>query len=1025
MSPQVDLHRGESNNDLSSLVKSTPAEPVDESNLTCEELYGPYPSQIPIPFIDKSNNTPPPAVIETAKTMWDVKSHPDHRDKGTPDEWVPRDGRLIRLTGRHPFNVEPPVSVLNKHRFITPSSLHYVRNHGACPDLKWEEHTLKFGGSPDLVPSPYEMSMDELVAMEPREFPCTLVCAGNRRKEQNMIRQTIGFNWGSSGVSTNVWKGVPLRDLLLKAGVSERNMAGKHVEFIGVEDLPNKVGPGPFPDEPWGKLVKYGTSVPLARAMNPAYDIIVAYQANGEVLQPDHGYPVRLIIPGYIGGRMIKWLECINVIQHETKNHYHYHDNRILPPHITAEESLKGEWWYKPEYIFNELNINSAISQPDHNETLSIAQNINSTYEVAGYSYTGGGRKISRVEVSTDNGVNWNLCQIERKERPTEYEMYWCWIWWKFDLNVVDLVGCKEIMCRAWDESNNAQPMNPTWNLMGMGNNQVFRVKVHMDRTASGEHVFRFEHPTQAGQQQGGWMTTAAGKPDSAGYGRLLEVQGEAEVAAPAPAADPKKAEAKIFTMAEVNKHNEEADVWIVVNDRVYDCTEYLELHPGGIDSIIINAGEDATEDFVAIHSLKATKMLERYYIGNLDVKSKAAASAAVPEETIDEKGNKLALNPRHKTPFDLQSKTVLSHDTYLLDFALPTKEHVLGLPTGKHMFLSAKIDGETVMRRYTPISSNYDVGCVKFVIKAYRPTERFPRGGKMSQYLDSIKIGDAVDMRGPVGEFEYTSNGNFFIDGEARYATRFNMVAGGTGITPVMQVAAEILRHPEDTTQMSLIFACREENDLLMRSTLDEWAEKFPDKFRVEYILSDGWPKDWKYSTGFVSKPLFAKQFYAPGDDVYSLMCGPPVMLDKGCTPNLVALGHKKDKIFAFKAAKGNGEEGRRMLTVRRMGRGGGEVKRRMAWRNISDPTARKDHACPVAEQTGRQWYSRKKIKCMSGFLSNGPEREGDFPGFDSCLEEGRWPWWKQSSKPGTAAAELLPGGVLATPKWLPSRAN
>ena len=126
-----------------------------------------------------------------------------------------------------------------------------------------------------------------------------------------------------------------------------KNMANKHVEFIGVEDLPNKVGPGPFPTEPWGKLVKYGTSIPLSRVMNPAYDVIVAYEANGEALQPDHGFPIRLIIPGYIGGRMIKWLGAINVLEHETRNHYHYHDNRILPPHVTAEESLTGGWWYK------------------------------------------------------------------------------------------------------------------------------------------------------------------------------------------------------------------------------------------------------------------------------------------------------------------------------------------------------------------------------------------------------------------------------------------------------------------------------------------------------------------------------------------------------------------------------------------------------------------------------------------------------------------------------------------------------
>lgn len=315
-------------------------------------LFAIFLQAIPIPFLTSRNegregDTPDAGIITNAKTMFDMP--PDHRDVGSPDEWVPRDGRLVRLTGKHPFNVEPPVAELEKYRFITPSSLHYVRNHGACPKLTWEDHTVVIGGP--LVSRPKEFTMDEIASMSPRELPVTLVCAGNRRKEQNMIRQTIGFNWGNSGVSTNVWKGVMLRDLLLECGVSDRNMAGKHVEFIGVEDLPNKVGPGPFPEEPWGKLVKYGTSVPLARAMNPAYDIIVAYEANGERLQPDHGFPVRLIIPGYIGGRMIKWLKEVNVIEHETKNHYHYHDNRILPPHITAEESLSGNWWYKPEYI--------------------------------------------------------------------------------------------------------------------------------------------------------------------------------------------------------------------------------------------------------------------------------------------------------------------------------------------------------------------------------------------------------------------------------------------------------------------------------------------------------------------------------------------------------------------------------------------------------------------------------------------------------------------------------------------------
>lgn len=864
----------------------------------CEKLYGPYPRAIPIPFISNNEDTPSSDIIASAKTLWDLKDTPDYRDAGTPDEWIPRDGRLVRLTGRHPFNVEPPLSVLNEFKFITPSSLHYVRNHGACPKLNWDEHRISIGGP--LVPNPIELSMDEIAAMPTRELPVTLVCAGNRRKEQNMIRQTIGFNWGPSGVSTNVWKGVLLRDILLKAGVSENNLGGKHVEFIGVEDLPNKVGPGPFKDEPWGKLVKYGTSIPLGRAMNPAFDVIVAYEANGAPLQPDHGYPVRLIIPGYIGGRMIKWLAQINVIEHETKNHYHYHDNRILPPHITAEESIKDGWWYKPEYIFNELNINSAISKPEHNETLSIAKNIGKEYTLEGYSYTGGGRAVTRIEISTDGGSHWELAEIHRKEKPNDYGMYWCWIWWTFKLKVSDLVGCKEIWCRAWDDSNNVQPINPTWNLMGMGNNHAFRVKVHVCKTSEGEHVFRFEHPTQPGQQSGGWMTTPAGKPESAGFGRLLEVQGDSND--DGPVAPPKdiKDEKKLYTAEEVAKHNKEDDVWIIVKDKVYNCTEYLELHPGGVDSIMINAGSDSTEDFLAIHSSKAAKMLEKFYIGDLD-KSSVQKVIEDKDDICSKTGRPIALNPKKKRAFKLQAKTVLSHDSFMLDFALPTPEHVLGLDTGKHMFLSNAIGGETVMRRYTPISSNYDIGCVKFVIKAYRPCERFPAGGKFSQHLDSLQIGDTVDFRGPVGEFEYIASGKYLIDGHEFFSSKFNMIAGGTGITPVMQIASEILRHPEDKTQISLVFACREENDLLMRSTLDEWAVKFPDKFRVHYILSETAPTGWKYSTGFVNKELFHNELYPAADDVHNLMCGPPIMLEKGVTPNLVELGHNKDRIFAF----------------------------------------------------------------------------------------------------------------------------
>lgn len=204
---------------------------------------------------------------------------------------------MVRLTGRHPFNSEPPLSLLKKYRFITPTHLHIVRNHGAVPKLDWETHTLLVGGP--VAPLPYEISMDGLSSMPALEFPITLSCCGNRRKEVNMIKQTIGFNWGSAGIGTNVWKGVAVRELLLKAGITDKDVADgtKHVEFLGYEDLPNKIGPGPFAEK-WPKLVKYGTSIPLGRAMSPVFDVMVAYEANGERLLPDHGFPCRLIIPG-------------------------------------------------------------------------------------------------------------------------------------------------------------------------------------------------------------------------------------------------------------------------------------------------------------------------------------------------------------------------------------------------------------------------------------------------------------------------------------------------------------------------------------------------------------------------------------------------------------------------------------------------------------------------------------------------------------------------------------------------------
>jgi nitrate reductase (NAD(P)H) len=140
-----------------------------------------------------------------------------------------------------------------------------------------------------------------------------------------MVKQTIGFNWGAAAISTSVWRGVRLRDVLKRCGIYSRNSGALNVCFEGAEDLPGGGGS------------KYGTSLKKEIAMDESRDIILAYMQNGEHLAPDHGFPVRVIIPGFIGGRMVKWLKRIIVTTKESDSYYHYKDNRVLPSHVDAE----------------------------------------------------------------------------------------------------------------------------------------------------------------------------------------------------------------------------------------------------------------------------------------------------------------------------------------------------------------------------------------------------------------------------------------------------------------------------------------------------------------------------------------------------------------------------------------------------------------------------------------------------------------------------------------------------------------
>lgn len=832
----------------------------------------------------------------------------DERDVGTPDDWVPRHPELVRLTGRHPLNCEPPLKYTKS--FLTPNELHYVRSHGAVPKLEWQSHRFVVDG---LVGEARSFTMDDFVETfrdDMVTLPVLLVCAGNRRKEQNMIKKTIGFSWGASGLSTAEWTGVPLHVVLERCGVDRSRV--KWVWFEGAEPLPK---------------APYGTCIPAGTALNPACDVIVAVKMNGELLPPDHGFPVRIIVPGHIGGRMVKWLARIHVSEVESSNHHHIHDNRVLPSHVDAETATAEKWWDRPDYAIQELNINSAVFAPAHEEKVALPtdedEDTETTIQVSGYAYTGGGRKIIRVEVTVDDGATWRLCSIHRSESPRPSGKYWCWVHYSLDLPLALVAEAREICVRAWDSSMNTQPQFPTWNVMGMMNNPWFRVRVHRGLDGDDNSIV-FEHPTNQGGLKGGWMTpqriVSANHGSGGSWSSRTPQQSMSE---PAAALSNVSSSSSIssskydhlpwFTPEEVATHATKDDCWFICRGLVYDATPFLGKHPGGATSILLCAGTDCTDEFESIHSTKAWAMLEEYAVGRCTSSNDGATTATNSEvasdasSVADDETDAVALKGAQKVPLVLIEKRVVSHDSRTFRFALPAKRLRLGLPVGNHVLLYAKIKGKTVVRAYTPISSESDEdrGFVSFLIKVYFAGQNpaHPEGGLFSQFLDDLHLGSSIEVKGPLGHFTYQSHGDFFLEETPHHADKFGFIAGGTGITPVFQTMRAILEDPEDETEVAVVYCVRAECDLLLHDELLRLRELKPAKCRFYFAIGDGCSPELQhqscdesqglceYGSGRISQELIEHVIGA--DASHIALCGPEGMIEFACLPALKAIGY------------------------------------------------------------------------------------------------------------------------------------
>lgn len=268
----------------------------------------------------------------------------------------------------------------------------------------------------------------------------------------------------------------------------------------------------------------------------------------------------------------------------------------------------------------------------------------------------------------------------------------------------------------------------------------------------------------------------------------------------------------------------------------------------------------------------------------------------------------KALADPSEKYFLPLTEKEDISHDTRKYRFGLPSKDHVLGLPVGQHINLSATIDGELVIRSYTPVSSDDDKGFVDLVVKVYKRNvhPKFPDGGKMTQFLDALKIGDKIAFRGPTGKLQYLGNGKFSIKKLRKdppqivQVKKVNMIAGGSGITPMLQLITEVLKRPNDNTQLALLYANQSEDDILLRDELDVLAAKHQDLFKVWYTV-DRATDSWKFSVGFVNDKMIQDNLFPPSPDTITLMCGPPPMINFACLPSLEKLNYEKELNFAY----------------------------------------------------------------------------------------------------------------------------
>jgi sulfite oxidase len=342
-----------------------------------------------------------------------------------------------------PFNAETGRAALAEGP-LTATDAFYVRGHGTVPEIDPGAWRLHVHG---LVERELDLSLVTLrEAFRERQVTATLQCAGNRRAGLIAIRDIPGeAPWGPGATGTATWTGVPLADVLALAGPLRE---AAHVGFDGA-DL--SAEPKPKPAE------RFGGSIPLEKACRP--EVLLAWAMNGEPLPLVHGAPLRVVVPGYIGARSVKWLERIEVRSRPWQGYFQHVVYRLLP-----EDGSTGPGAGMPLGL---VALNSDVLSPADGETVAIGP-----LEVRGYAFAGGERHVARVDVSLDGGASWSQAELLDDLGP------WAWRHWRITVDLAP--GEHEILVRAWDSSAATQPEDEAglWNPKGYVNNARPRIRI-------------------------------------------------------------------------------------------------------------------------------------------------------------------------------------------------------------------------------------------------------------------------------------------------------------------------------------------------------------------------------------------------------------------------------------------------------------------------------------------------------------------------------------------------------------------